>query len=87
MQKFHEELLKTELTFLAQENCNMKMNRNWQNRSQYIVIALLLYTSGNCNKSKPDTGQVKWTFATTAKVQQLFCSQILNFKRQNVHNI
>lgn len=62
----------------------MKMNRNWQNRPQHTVIALLLYTSAVCNKSKQDTGQVKWTFATTV-VQLLVCSQILNFKRQNLH--
>ena len=64
MQKFHEELLKTGLPLLAQENCNMKMNRNWQNRPEHTVIAPFLYTSpGICYWSL--SGQVKWTFGTT----------------------
>lgn len=45
MQKFYEESLRTELSLLAQKNRKTKMNRNWQNRPQHTVIALLLHTS------------------------------------------
>lgn len=65
MQKFHEELLKTELPLPTQENHNMKINRNLQNRPEHTVIVPVLYTSTICYGSLSETGQVKWTSGMT----------------------
>lgn len=54
MHKCNEEPLKTELSLLAQENCNMKMQTKWQNKPQHTVIALVLHTSGSAISQTQD---------------------------------